>query len=551
MVTPGILVLFGIGVIGGILSATVAKKLKIPQVLGYIVMGLIIGESGFRIVTTEDVLKLNQFNFFALGVIGFLVGSEIKFSTFRKYGKQISSILVAEGMLAFILVGIACTVVLYKVTNNFQISLASGIVFGAIASATDPASTVNVLWEYRAAGILTTTIIAIVALDDALAMTLYGIGTGVAQVLSGGGSELSENIIKMLLELFGSVGLGLLSGIVVDRVVKRSSNHEMNTAIAIGVLLLLLGVCVRYDMDVILAAMSMGITLVNLSPKRSKELVNRINAFSIPIYILFFVLVGARLTIAKMPLWLWTIVVLYVLLRSIGKMAGVIIGGRLSRAQKVVQKYAGIALFAQGGVAIGLSIMATAHLANVKVGSGLSLGDVIIFGVTATTFIVQIIGPPMVKLAVTLAGEVNRKITEDDIINELTVKEVVSTDIVPVFEDTTVTDVISLLGESKNGILPVLDKSNRLLGIITVNEIKDVLTDSSLWDMLVATDIMEPAKEFVKENQQLTDAIKIMDQLQIEQLPVVSSQDSIFKGIIDRKTIRNSVREKLLQLSAY
>ncbi|MCD6100929.1 MAG: cation:proton antiporter [Candidatus Marinimicrobia bacterium] len=545
--TPGVLILFGIGVIGGILSATVVKKLKVPQVLGYILTGIIIGGSGLNIVTSEDIIRLRQFNYFALGIIGFLVGSEISFATFKKYARQFSAILFGEGLLAFTLVCIAVTLVLNRITGNFQVSLAAGIVFAAIASATDPASTISVLWEYRTAGILTTTIIAIVALDDALAMTLYGIGTSVAQLLSGSGGEIERQIINIGVELFGSIGLGVFAGFIVDRVVRKSSQHEMITAIAIGIILLLIGVCVRYDMDVILAAMAMGITVVNLSPKRSKELINRINAFSTPIYVLFFVLVGSRLTIGKMPGWLWLIVGLYVVLRSTGKMVGAWLGAKISKAEMVVQKYTGLTLFAQGGVAIGLSIMASGHLANVKVAGELALGDVVIFGVTATTFIVQIIGPPLVKLAVSYAGEVGKKVTEEDVIDKLTVGELTSGDVVPVFEDTTVRDVVSLLGESKYGFLPVLDRNGRFIGVVTMNEIRDVLFDQSLWDILVAPDIMESSQEYVRKDQPLREAMKVMDQLQVDQLPVVDTTDKgKFAGILDRKSIRGRVREKLL-----
>lgn len=545
--TPGVLILFGIGVIGGILSATVVKKLKVPQVLGYILTGIIIGGSGLNIVTSEDIIRLRQFNYFALGIIGFLVGSEISFATFKKYARQFSAILLGEGLLAFTLVCIAVTLVLNRITGNFQVSLAAGIVFAAIASATDPASTISVLWEYRTAGILTTTIIAIVALDDALAMTLYGIGTSVAQLLSGSGGEIERQIINIGVELFGSIGLGVFAGFIVDRVVRKSSQHEMITAIAIGIILLLIGVCVRYDMDVILAAMAMGITVVNLSPKRSKELINRINAFSTPIYVLFFVLVGSRLTIGKMPGWLWLIVGLYVVLRSTGKIVGAWLGAKISKAEMVVQKYTGLTLFAQGGVAIGLSIMASGHLANVKVAGELALGDVVIFGVTATTFIVQIIGPPLVKLAVSYAGEVGKKVTEEDVIDKLTVGELTSGDVVPVFEDTTVRDVVSLLGESKYGFLPVLDRNGRFIGVVTMNEIRDVLFDQSLWDILVAPDIMESSQEYVRKDQPLREAMKVMDQLQVDQLPVVDTTDKgKFAGILDRKSIRGRVREKLL-----
>jgi len=137
--SPGILLLFGIGIFGGIMSAVVVKRLSIPQVLGYILMGVIIGVSGLKLVSLHDIEMLKPFNYFALGIIGFLVGSEIHFETLKKYGKQFTSILLAEGVLAFVLVCVPVTLIMMRVTHSLNIALATGIVFGAIASATDPA----------------------------------------------------------------------------------------------------------------------------------------------------------------------------------------------------------------------------------------------------------------------------------------------------------------------------------------------------------------------------------------------------------------------------
>ena len=127
---------------------------------------------------------LKTFNLFALGIIGFLVGGELKVDTFKKYARQFTAILLGEGLLAFLLVGGATFFLLKMVTGNLTAALAGAVVLGAIASATDPASTIDVIWEYRSKGVMTTAIIAIVALDDALAMTLYGLGNSTAKLIT-------------------------------------------------------------------------------------------------------------------------------------------------------------------------------------------------------------------------------------------------------------------------------------------------------------------------------------------------------------------------------
>ena len=547
--SPGILLIFGIGVFGGLLSALVIKRLSIPQVLGYIVMGIIIGESGFRLVTLSDIETLRPFNYFALGIIGFLVGSEIHFSTLKKYGRQLTAILLSEGILAFFLVGISVYFVMFNVTHSFSIALATGIVFGAIASATDPASTINVLWEYRTAGILTTTLIAIVALDDALAMTLYALGTSIAQILSGGDVVVGAMILKTAFELFGSFFLGIAAGLLLEFILRRSSNEDLGNTAAIGVLLISIGVGVMFDMDIILISMSLGITLVNRVPRRSEDLIKHIRSLSTPIYVLFFVLVGARLGITSMPFWLWMLVILYVIGRSAGKMAGAWFGAKITGAAEVVRRYSGMGLFAQGGVAIGLSIMASQHLNKINIAENLSLGDVIITGITATTFIVQIIGPPLVKVAARLSGEIGKNITEDDVINRLLVKDVMQTRFSSVKENTPLGEVFTIFQQSNYPFLPVLDESRTIQGMISMDELRDSMLDQSYWDWLLASDIMANAKETVTETQSLKEAFRLMGQIHAEHLPVVSGEQAgKITGILDRRTARHSVQSKLISL---
>ncbi|MBU0711724.1 cation:proton antiporter [bacterium] len=550
--SPGILLLFGIGVFGGIMSALLVKRLSIPQVLGYILMGVIIGVSGLKLVSQSDIEMLKPFNFFALGIIGFLVGSEIHFETLRKYGKQFTSILLAEGVLAFVLVCLPVTLIMMKVTQSFNIALATGIVFGAIASATDPASTINVLWEYRTAGILTTTIIAIVALDDALAMTLYGIGTSIAEIISGTGSNVFLEILYTLFELFGSIGLGIMAGLFLNFILRRSHDQDYISTVAIGVLLLCIGFAVRMNMDVILVTMSIGITVVNMSPHRSKELINHLKRFSTPIYILFFVFVGARLGLTNMPKWLWLIVAVYVIGRSTGKVFGAWLGAKLTNADDVVRKYTGMGLFAQGGVAIGLSIMASQHLNGIYIAENLYLGDIIIFGITATTFIVQIIGPPLVKLAVKLSGEIGRDITEEDIIKKWKVADVMVRDVPTISESESVRSVFIKFQNTGYAFLPVITAENTIAGIVSFDQIKDVMLDDSCWDWLLASDIMVAAHEIIPEDEALDEALNIMNQLFSDHMPVVQSNDNnTFRGILDRRIIKQSVNKEMIAIAGH
>jgi Kef-type K+ transport system membrane component KefB len=544
---PGILVLLGTGVLGGALGAWFFQKIRIPQVVGYIVFGILIGQSGLKLIDVAEIEKFRSFTWFALGIIGFLVGGELKADTFRKYGGQFFSILMWEGMIAFFLVAVSSTAVLWKVTGSFSTALAAGVVFGAIASATDPASTVDVLWEYRAKGILTLCLIAVVALDDALAMTLYGIGTSVSQMLTGQNSSIWVEMKKVGYELGGSILVGAICGGIMNLLLRYvHQKKERLLAISIGLLLVIIGASNTADLDVILVTMTMGLVLVNLAPLRSQELFTLTRSFAGPIYVMFFVLVGARLGLAKMPGWLWLVVILYVIGRNFGKMAGCFIGAKLSGAAPSIRKYGGLGLFAQGGVAIGLSIMASQHLGHIPVTKDLSLGEVIIFGVTATTMIVQLIGPSCVKWSIKLAGEINRNVTEEDIIASLTAAEVMKSDIYPLQLTDNIAHAMERFAKSEDLACPVVDTAGKLTGMLTLSHLRDVFLERDCWSWMLVADVVQYTSDVVYDKTPLAQVLELMEKTGLEQVPVVEQNSTRPVGMLDMRMARQRVEQQLL-----
>jgi Kef-type K+ transport system membrane component KefB len=545
----GVLAILGICVAGGVVGAWIFQKLKIPQVVGYIVVGVLIGDTGFGLLHPEDIVALRPFNNFALGLIGFLVGGELSGSIFKKYGKQFTAILLGEGLAAFFLVGMASTGIVFLVCHSWISAIAAGVVFGAIASATDPASTIDVLWEYRSAGVLTTAIIAIVALDDALAMTLYGLGTSAATILTqSGGDSIGTTLMHTGIELGGSIVLGMVGGFVLNAMMHYMPQTEKRLGISIGILLLCIGLAVAFKMDVILATMAVGIVLINRAPRRSKQLFEVIRSFSTPIYIIFFVLVGARLSLGNMPPWIWALVAAYVLMRSIGKWIGSYWGGRVSKAEKPVQNYMGMALFAQGGVAVGLSIMASQNLQHIQVTEGMTLGDMIIFTVTATTLCVQLIGPAFAKLAITKAGEVGRNVTEEDVMAEWKVSDVVNTGVVPLHEGTPLETVVRHFAEQDTFVYPVVSHDGKIIGVLNFDMLKELLIDRDTWHWLVVGDVMQPVTDRVFGDMNLAEALQDMQNMQVEALPALESPESQkLIGVLDLRAARRSVGAELVR----
>jgi Kef-type K+ transport system membrane component KefB/CBS domain-containing protein len=541
-----ILLILGIGVFGGIIGGVIFQRFRIPQVIGYIVIGIVIGQSGLRIISVHELQTFKIFTLFALGIIGLQVGGELYWGTLKKYSAQFSGILLGEGMTAFALVTSFTALITYLVTGSIPIALAAGFIFGALGSATDPASTLNVLWEYRSAGVLTTTLIAIVALDDALAMTLYGVSTGVSQILLGRSASILAELARVGVEIFGAVGMGVIGGMIMTMVLKYVKRKEGIIAFLLGIILITISLAQTLGTDIIIASMTLGIVLRNSAPERSRSIFDLTKSISVPIYVFFFVLVGARLNIRAMPAWMWFLIIAYCVGRNGGKIIGSWLGGRLSRADERVQKYSGLGLSAQGGVAVGLAVIASQHFNGVSLLPGVSLGETIVFVITATTLIFQILGPPLVKLASKLSGEIGCDVQEEDVIEQWNVADVIDRDVSVLNESDTLNSVLRTLSENNLIIYPVADHTGALIGVISFENIKDVLVSRDVWGWMVAGDVCTRAEGTIREDLPLGSAMQIMSRTGSEQMPVVDGRNRPV-GIIDSRRIRDMVKNEIIE----
>lgn len=550
MFDTNILMVVGITILGGMFGGLVCQKLKIPQVVGNIVIGLILGGSCLNLITPEDVASLKVINFFALGIIGFLVGGELKIETFKKYARQFITILIFEGIAGFLLVALSSFLIIYLITNNLTVSIAVGLVFGAIASATDPASTIDVLWEYRAKGVMTTAIIAIIALDDALAMTLYGISSGIMQIMVGGGGSNSVmlEMWHVVVHLFGSLLLGGICAGVLMFFFKFVAQVERAVALSLGVVLLGIGLAIKLDLDVILASMAIGFGVANLLPRRSEHIFKLMRNISVAIYILFFVLVGAKLSLGAMPFWLWGIVLCYVFFRNFGKVIGSYFGAKLVNSPDAIKKYLGTGIFAQGGVAIGLAIVAGEKLNTIKVTDNLNMGDMVVYVVTTTTLILQLMGPNMVKFSIKKANEAGKNITEEDIMEKMMVSDVIDEELLVVENRTPLAKAVKLFTENDVLFYPVVDRESNICGILTFESLKDILNDRDAWQWLLVADVMSPLRDVATPEESLKAVYDKMVQLKIDRMPIVDIESRTKAlGVLDVRNIRQKVHAELLK----
>ena len=217
-----VLLLLGLALFGGTVGGRLFQKLRIPKVVGYIIIGIVIGRSGLGLVDDEIIEVLRPFNYFALGLIGFMVGGELKKEVFSKYGKPVIAILLCEGLAPFFLVTLFIGIVGSYLLGASPSVWALALLLGAIASATDPATTTSVLKEYKTRGPVTTNVLGIVALDDGLALILFALASTITGVLLGqGNGVVFKDVVRPLYEIVTALGIGLLAGFGLSRIIKK------------------------------------------------------------------------------------------------------------------------------------------------------------------------------------------------------------------------------------------------------------------------------------------------------------------------------------------
>jgi Kef-type K+ transport system membrane component KefB len=391
----------GVSIAAAFLIGQVFRRIGIPQVVGFIVAGVLLGPSFLHLIPEELNHSLTFVSSIALGLIGFDMGGHLRFDELRALGRSILLIVLFEAFGAFVLVGVG----VLALTR----SLPTALIFAALSSATAPAATVDVLAEYHAAGPLTTTLLAVVGLDDALSLLLYSVMAAVAEsTLTAGGDLSVVGVLELpFFEIGGSFAAGIIFGLLLNLAMRRFhllAREADAIVLPIGVVFICAGLSQVLGLSLILTTMTLGLVVVNREPDHGRYVRSTIEQAGPVIYVLFFVLAGARFRVSDLPVMGW-LGAAYIALRTTGKYLGAWTGGGLGGASPAVRNNLGLALLSQAGVALGLALESQ-HRFSALGAEGAAFGGLILSVITATTLVVQLVGPVGVKLAITRAGEV-------------------------------------------------------------------------------------------------------------------------------------------------
>jgi len=382
----------GIVLVGALVAEKLISYLKIPAITSYILLGILLGPYALNVTGGGLIASSELLSNIVLGFIAFHIGKNFSIEHFKRIGKAVISVSISVTIATLICV----TAGIYYVAHQpFHIAL----IFGAIATATAPATTMMVIRQYKARGLFTDVLLGTVAIDDAWGIMIFSVSLAIAQVLQIG--QFSEWIImtvtiKAAAKIFLSVILGSITAIIASKISGYLKRREDVLTFILGAILINTGVALYFHMSPLLSNMFFGVMLVNIE-KTSFKFFESVNSVDWPLYVMFYVLAGANLDIGLLSS-LGLIGSVYIISRIIGRIGGAYAGAIFAGTEQSIRRYMGLALMAQAGVAIGLAMMAKASLPHT--------GGTILNIIIATTVIYEILGPIATRYSLSKAGDI-------------------------------------------------------------------------------------------------------------------------------------------------
>jgi Kef-type K+ transport system membrane component KefB len=406
MIPTNLLLYIGLALFLGFILGKATHWLRLTAIVGYIFAGLILGPV-MNIIMEENLSSstMNIIVDITLGIVGFVIGIGFTRGFIKRFGKMAIGIAVIQSTVTFIIVFFGS----YVITKNISLSL----ILGVIGLATAPAGTVAAIHLLHGRGSLSRMTVAVVGIDDGIGIIYFVFVLSIVKFLLEGDLGLYEMFTIPLIEVGGAIIIGGLFGICLAYLGKAVRHREDVFIIAIAFLLMCIGICEIVEASSILACMIMGVGFINIAPQIGRIANTNIEGILPPIYVVFFAIAGLELSLRYDSLIKFGIlstigiIIVYVVYRIIGKVAGALVAGVSMKAPDNIKKYLGFALLSQAGVALGLAILVNNELSQFS--DVAHLGALVITIITLTTIFFEILGPIGVKYALTQAGEIREK----------------------------------------------------------------------------------------------------------------------------------------------
>ncbi len=405
------LLCISVALVAGLMMTRLFKRFHLPDVTAYLITGVLLGPCllgrlgvpGIGFNTFEQVEVLQPISDVALGFIAFAIGSEFRLSSLKTTGRAAVIVGIFQALTATLLVDVVLLILHLFLGDKLPVSAV--ITLGAIAAATAPAATLMVVRQYKAKGPVTDILLPVVALDDAVGLIIFAVSFGAARAMTTSQASVVSIAIEPMVEIVLSLLLGALLGWALTFMENWFLSRRNRMAMIAGFVILAVAMSMltfqigelHIKFSSLLVCMMLGTVFCNTCPN-STDLMERADRWSAPLLVLFFVLSGAELRLDLFQdLTIVGIGLVYILARSIGKYLGALASSKAAHCSPAIQKYLGITLLPQAGVALGMASQVGA-LGEI----GTTIRSIVLFGV----LIYELVGPTLTKLALTAAGDI-------------------------------------------------------------------------------------------------------------------------------------------------
>ena len=403
-----ILLVICIALVAGLMMTRLMKIIGLPNVTGYLIIGIIIGPCVLGIIGKGQLDNVfSVITDLALAFIAFSIGVEFKLSSFKHIGKSVIAITLTQALTTTLLVD--AVIITMAIVKPDLVPLPVAICLGAIATATAPAATLMVIRQYKAKGPVTETLLPVVALDDAVGLMVFSISLAIAKVFASNTAPTFNTIIlEPLLEIFGSLAVGALLGAILSFGMKLFKSRANRLCLCIAVVMAGCGLTrlsanlniPGFSLSSLLVCMMIGAVYCNTF-KQSYVIMEQCDRWTTPLFMLFFIISGANLDIYNI-VNVGVVGIVYVLVRAAGKYFGAMWGAAAVKAPKTVTRYLGLTLLPQAGVAIGMAAICATSLPPAEASAVTTI-------VLCATLIYELVGPVITKIALSAAGEIEKK----------------------------------------------------------------------------------------------------------------------------------------------
>ena len=559
----------------GFLFGEAAEKLLLPRVSGYILAGIFLKLNFLPFVPPEFHQEADFFTNIALAFITFSVGGTLLASKMRRLGRAVVSITLFEAgfAVALVLAGFLALSVLfpaYLPSTWIAYTLPVSLLLGTFASPTDPATTLAVIHEYRASGDVSSSILGVAALDDALGIIIFSVGVSIAELMMAKqGLGIVSTFFLPVGEIAGGIAIGCAMGWIFNRTTTAAPHINKGTMVAftLGSISLCFSLGYMLHCDELLATMAMGCVVANFNPQQQALFQVLEDYVEEIVFVLFFTLSGMYFQIDALTS-AYPFILVFVVFRCLGKLSGAGIGASIAGAPSAVQRFTGLGLLPQGGIVIGLALLVEANPAFGEI-SPLFMNIVI-----GATVVHELMGPITVKAGLQRAGEmwVSRARPEGgapraarhespaysgdffftDLLHQHTVRELQHRlkNVATIFEDMTFHQFKRLFLSTAQDYFPVVDRSGRVVGIFSLRDVRSLLWESeAAEELILVKDIATSEVIYTTLEESLSTVIFKFAHKNLGSIPVLDgTEHNRFLGMLQHKDVLDFYRQKVEEL---